>query len=198
MSNRYACLPVDGIARDDRRLVALRHGDMLDIMRWRNAQLAVLRQRDLLTADQQERYFQDVVAPSFAQRQPRQLLFTYLCGQEAIGYGGLVHISWEDRRAEVSFLVAPERVENQEGYAQDFSLYLSMIKELAFCHLGFMRLFTETYDIRNHHIRVLESSGFRLEGRLQAHVRIDGRPVDSLIHGCVLLADGAADKRPSR
>jgi len=157
-------------------------------MHWRNAQLKVLRQREPLTPEKQERYYQGVILPSFAEKTPRQILFSYLHKEELIGYGGLVHISWEDRRAEVSFLVDPDRVGDSSIYSQDFSLYLSLIKQAAFQHLGFMRVFTETYDIRPHHISILESSGFQLEGRLKAHVWIDGKPVDSLIHGCVALS----------
>ncbi len=192
MSARYACLDVDAVVQGECRLVPLRQEDLLSIMHWRNAQLKVLRQREPLTAEQQERYFQTVIAPSYAEKQPRQILFTYLHGQELIGYGGLVHIAWEDRRAEVSFLVDPERAADPSVYAQDFSLYLSLIQKTAFQHLGFTRLFTETYDIRSHHISILESSGFQLEGRLKAHVWIDGQPVDSLMHGCIHLPSTAA------
>jgi RimJ/RimL family protein N-acetyltransferase len=187
MSARYACLDVDTVVQGDRRLVPLRHEDLLSIMQWRNAQLKVLRQREPLTPNEQELYYQRVIAPSYFERQPRQILFSYLHEQELIGYGGLVHISWEDRRAEVSFLVAAERAADLSLYSQDFSQFLALIKETAFRHLGFTRLYTETYDIRRHHIGILESSGFQLEGRLRAHVLIDGQPVDSLMHGCIHL-----------
>jgi RimJ/RimL family protein N-acetyltransferase len=187
MTARYTCLDVDAIAQADRKLVPLRKIDLASVMQWRNAQLKVLRQRELLTPELQERYYQGVILPSYAEKKPRQILFSYLHMEELIGYGGLVHIAWEDRRAEVSFLVAPERAADSSIYSQDFSLYLSLIKQAAFQHLGFTRLFTETYDIRTEHVNILESSGFRLEGRLKAHVWIDGQPIDSLMHGCVNL-----------
>ena len=185
MTGRYKCLNVDAVVQGDRRLVPLRHKDMPSIVQWRNAQLKVLRQRAPLTTEQQECYYQQFITPSFGENEPKQILFSYLHREELIGYGGLVHIAWQDRRAEVSFLVAPERTENASMYSQDFSLYLSLIKETAFQHLGLARLFTETYDIRPLHINILESSGFIPEGRLKAHVWIDAQPVDSLIHGCV-------------
>ena len=187
MSARYDFLDVDTVVQGNRCIVPLRHQDLLSIMHWRNAQLKVLRQKEPLTPEQQECYYQGVIVPSYAEKQPRQILFSYLHRQELIGYGGLVHIAWGDRRAEVSFLVAPERAADPSVYAQDFSLYLSMLQETAFQHLGFTRLLTETYDIRPHHISILESSGFQLEGRMKAHVWIDGQPVDSLLHGCVQL-----------
>jgi len=184
---RFRCLNVDAVVQGDWRIVPLRHKDLLSIMQWRNAQLKVLRQREPLSVEQQERYYEEVIAPSFAQKEPKQILFSYLHREELIGYGGLVHIAWEDRRAEVSFLAAPERAENASTYSQDFAIYLSLIKNAAFRHLGFTRLFTETYDIRPLHVSILESGGFLPEGRLKAHVWIDGQPVDSLMHGCVHL-----------
>jgi RimJ/RimL family protein N-acetyltransferase len=187
MNGRYSCLDVDSVVQSDRRLVPLRDKDLLSIMTWRNAQLKLLRQREPLTPAKQEDYYKRVVIPSFTEKYPKQMLFSYLHLDELIGYGGLVHISWEDRRAEVSFLVAPERAADSSVYSQDFSLYLSLIKKTAFQHLGFTRLFTETYDIRSHHINILESNGFLFEGRLKAHVWIDAHPVDSLMHGCVHL-----------
>jgi RimJ/RimL family protein N-acetyltransferase len=158
-------------------------------MHWRNAQLNVLRQREPLTQEGQERYFQEVIAPSYSEKHPRQILFSYLDGPTLIGYGGFVHIAWEDRRAEVSFLMDPERAADPHLYEQDFSCYLAMLKSAAFRHLKFVRLFTETYDIRWQHVRILELSGFQLEGRLRSHVWIDGKPVDSLVHGCVCLPE---------
>ena len=106
-----------------------------------------------------------------------------------IGYGGLVHIAWEHRRAEISFLLDPARVAAPGSYAVDYANFLSLIKEIAFECLGLHRLFTETYATRTHHISVLEDSEFRHEGVLRDHVIIEGRPVDSLLHGCLKSHD---------
>lgn len=189
MSARYACLNVAEVREGDRALIPIRHEDMPAIMHWRNAQLRVLRQREPLCPEQQERYYQTVIAPSYAESHPRQILFTYLKDREPIGYGGLVHLAWEDHRAEVSFLVAPERAEEPATYAEDFGGFLRLLQRVAFDHLGLARLFTETYDIRPQHVRILEAAGFEPEGRLHAHVWIDGMPVDALMHGCVRLPE---------
>ena len=154
--------------------------------------MRVLRQRVLLTIERQEKYFQEVIAPSFCETQPSQILFSYLSRGVLIGYGGLVHISWEDRRAEVSFLSDPARAADAKEYELDFSTYLAIIQTLAFKHLKFTRLFTETYDLRPQHVSILESSGFELEGRMKSHVWIDLKPVDSLIHGCVRVPYGCS------
>jgi RimJ/RimL family protein N-acetyltransferase len=50
----------------------------------------------------------------------------------------------------------------------------------------FSRLFTETYDIRPHHVAVLEKVGFRLEGRLRKHIAVEGVVTDVLFHGLLL------------
>lgn len=165
------------------RLVA--QDDLLPIMHWRNAQLEVLRGKAPLTPADQDAYWRNVIEPSFSEDEPRQILLTYLHQGEPIGYGGLVHIAWEDRRAEVSFLVSPERAAEPTVYTRDSSTWLRLLRRVAFEMLGLQRLFTETYDLRPHHVALLEAGGFEPEGRLRRHVVIRGRPVDSLFHGCL-------------
>ena len=166
------------------QLVPIRYEDQEPIRAWRNAQLEVLRQAEPLTTEQQEAYFQRVVLPLFEQEQPGQLLFSLLHNNELIAYGGLVHLSWPDGRAEVSFLVDPTRAADPATYRQDFRAYLRLLGQVAFEGLKFNRLFTETYDIRPAHVAILEEAGFRLEGRLRQHVQLKpGTFADSLMHG---------------
>ena len=173
------------------QLVPIRYEDREPIRTWRNAQLEVLRQAEPLTTEQQEAYFQRVVLPLFEQEQPGQLLFSLLHNNELIAYGGLVHLSWPDGRAEVSFLVDPTRAAEPATYRQDFQAHLRLLGEVAFEGLKFNRLFTETYDIRPAHVAILEEAGFRLEGRLRQHVQLKpGTFADSLMHG-QLAADYA-------
>ncbi|MDO7853447.1 GNAT family N-acetyltransferase [Hymenobacter convexus] len=175
----------------DYQLVPIRYEDREPIQAWRNAQLEVLRQAAPLTVEQQDAYFQRVVMPLFEQEQPGQLLFSLLHRGELVAYGGLVHISWADLRAEVSFLVAPERAADAVIYRQDFRAHLRLLGKVAFEELKFNRLFTETYDIRPAHVAILEESGFRLEGRLRQHIQLaPGTFADSLMHG-QLAADYA-------
>ncbi|MBF9237416.1 GNAT family N-acetyltransferase [Hymenobacter sp. BT683] len=173
------------------RLIPIRYEDREPIRAWRNAQLEVLRQAAPLTAAQQEAYFQRVVLPLFDQEQPGQLLFSLLHHNNLVAYGGLVHISWPDSRAEVSFLVDPARAAEPETYRTDFLAHLRLLGQAAFEQLNFNRLFTETYDIRPAHVAILEEAGFRLEGRLRQHVRLAPDTfADSLMHG-QLAADYA-------
>ena len=180
----YRALPPAEYRWDDYQLVPIRYADREPIRAWRNAQLEVLRQAEPLTAAQQEAYFQRVVLPLFEQEQPGQLLFSLLHNNELIAYGGLVHLSWPDGRAEVSFLVDPTRAADPATYRQDFRAYLRLLGQVAFEGLKFNRLFTETYDIRPTHVAILEEAGFRLEGRLRQHVQLKpGTFADSLMHG---------------
>src|SRR5687767_9766743 len=97
--SRYVCADVS-VREEDYAIVAIRREDMLPIMEWRNAQLEVLRQKEPLTETRQLAYWENVVAPGFSQAEPTQILLTYFHRGHAIGYGGFVHISWPDRRAE--------------------------------------------------------------------------------------------------
>jgi RimJ/RimL family protein N-acetyltransferase len=180
----YQPLPQPEFRWEDYRLVPIRYEDREPIRAWRNAQLEVLRQAEPLTAEQQDAYFQRVVMPQFDQEQPGQLLFSLLHHDELVAYGGLVHISWRDSRAEVSFLAEPARAAEPETYRNDFRAHLRLLGQAAFVGLKFNRLFTETYDIRPAHVAILEEAGFRLEGRLRQHVRLAPDTfADSLMHG---------------
>jgi RimJ/RimL family protein N-acetyltransferase len=187
----YRPLPLAEYCHEAYQLIPIRYEDREPIRAWRNAQLEVLRQAAPLTAEHQEAYFQRIVMPLFEQDHPGQLLFSLLHNGELIAYGGLVHLSWPDLRAEVSFLVEPTRAANAATYRQDFLAHLRLLGQVAFEGLKFNRLFTETYDIRPAHVAILEEAGFRLEGRLRQHIQLaSGTFTDSLMHG-QLAADYA-------
>jgi len=165
-------------------VLPLREQDIYKIKDWRNEQMHVLRQKQLLSDENQKTYYEKYVIPTFGEEEPKIMLFSFMDNQEiCIGYGGLTNISWLDKRAEISFLLNTSRTKNEDTYKNDFSAFLNLMKLISFRELQFNRLFTETYDIRPLHISILESSGFVLEGRMKEHVFINGKFVDSLIHG---------------
>lgn len=182
---RYACLSGQLFRDEGREIRPVQDEDIESIRLWRNAQIDVLRQKQPITPEGQISYYQREIWPTMALPQPDNLLVSYLNDGKLIGYGGLVHIAWEHRRAEVSFLVDPVRAGDDAVYRKDFSLFLQLIKRLAFDDLGFNRIFTESYAIRPNHMATLDASGFQLEGALKQHVIINGTPVDALIHGCL-------------
>lgn len=182
---KYNCLTQQIFNQGQYQLVPIRHQDLLNIKQWRNAQIRVLRQQGLLTDEMQESYYRTTLLPAFTEPHPKQILFSCLLQSKCIGYGGIVHIDWTSHRGEVSFLVDPQRHQDQQKYQADFGTFLQLIKKIAFEHLHFHRLFTETFDIRPQHVAILESQGFILEGRLREHVLIEDKYLDSLIHGCL-------------
>jgi hypothetical protein len=181
----YRCLHRQHFDNGPYSIVPLREEDIFLIKEWRNAQMDILRQSTLLTDAEQKAYYKDVVTATFKDEYPQQILLSLLLNGQCIGYGGLVRIDWKKKQGEVSFLVDMERAQNKEIYKNDFSNFLTLIKELAFTDIHLKRLYTETYDIRPLHISVLESNGFAFEERLKNHIHKDGKIMDSLIHGCV-------------
>ena len=181
----YACLGHSSWCSGAYELRPVRYHDREPIRAWRNAQIDVLRQSQPLSEKTQDAYFAEIVRPQFDQSNPDQVLFTLWLEAHLIGYGGLVHIDWWHRRAEVSFLVAPVRLARRT-YEEDFLSFLGLIAEVARDDLGFHRLTGETFPERVEHVRIFESFGFVREGRLLEHRRITGGFGDSLVHGLIL------------
>jgi len=188
-SSIYACLTRSKMCHEDYSIRTVEASDIESIRQWRNAQKDVLRQKNEISQENQVAYYNHYVWPTLAHPNPKNILLAYLKNDRLIGYGGLVHIVWEDRRGEVSFLLDPARTYDQEAYRRDFLTFLNLIKKLAFEDLKLQKLCTETFANRVYHIGVLETAGFSLEGRMRRHVIINGQSVDSLIHGCLVDSD---------
>jgi RimJ/RimL family protein N-acetyltransferase len=165
-------------------LVPIREEDKYIIMQWRNEQIDILRQKQVLTKEEQEQYFSATIANLFEQEKPTQLLFSFLENNILIGYGGLVHIDWESKNAEVSFITETKRnIENQQ-FINDWCTYLQLLKPLANEYLSLNKIYTYAYDIRPNLYKALLQSGFIEEARLKEHVFINGQMQDVLIHSC--------------
>ncbi len=181
----YFCLSENVFKFGDYSIVPVQPDHIEQIRQWRNAQLDVLRQNSVITPEQQKDYYEFQIWPHMSASSPPEILMSYFKSNLLIGYGGLVHIAWRDFRAEISFLLDPSRTKNDIIYKEEFSIFLKLIKKLAFDELSFHRLFTETFDIRTIHIATLEASGFLREGVMRDHVKISNRRIDSIIHGCL-------------
>jgi len=166
-------------------ITSVREKDALSIMRWRNAQIDALRQRDPLTEEQQLRYFREVLLPTFPMERPPMVILAYLKQDKLIGYGGLVHLDWEAKRGEVSFLLDPSRIEDKQSYGREFGNFLILLKHLAFNHLELNRVQTEAYGNRPWHVQTIEANGFRPEGVLRQHVWKGDQWVDAHLHACL-------------
>jgi len=176
----YKCLNTDNLFIDGFELVPIRDLDKIEIMHWRNQQIKFLRQSKLLNEEQQNHYFKTTVAALFNIEYPEQFLFSFLHNGVLCGYGGLVHINWEDRNAEISLLIKTEL--EKDNFAKYWSAYLSILFKIAFEKLNFHKIYTYAFDLRPHLYEILILKGFIEEARLKQHCFYDGEYLDVLIH----------------
>jgi RimJ/RimL family protein N-acetyltransferase len=176
----YKALNKQIFTTDGFYLVPIRFEDRYDIMKWRNEQIYHLRQKEPLTIEQQDVYFENVVAKLFEQVQPNQILFSFLKNEELIGYGGLVHINWEDKNAEVSFIM--DSVLEKDRFQELWLAYLKLIEEVVFHELSFHKMYTYAFDLRPYLYETLGNAGFVEDAKLKSHAIFEGKPVDVVIH----------------
>ncbi len=162
------------------RLVPIRMQDRLDIMKWRNEQIYHLRQNKLLTETDQNWYFEQVVAKLFDEDQPNQILFSLLEEDKCIGYGGLVHINWVDRNAEISFIMNTEL--ESDRFEEIWVEYLKLLDFVALDTLGLHKIYTYAFDLRPHIYPIFESSGYVKDAVLKEHCLFNGKFLDVVIH----------------
>jgi RimJ/RimL family protein N-acetyltransferase len=152
----------------------------MHILKWRNDQVYHLRQDKLLTGADQEIYFTRVVKPLFDQKQPNQLLFSYLEGDTCIGYGGLVHLNWIDKNAEISFVMNTSL--EKKYFSKHWKTFLKLIEEVAFNELKLNKIFTFAYDLRPHLYASIEEVGYSKEATLKNHIFFNNEYKDVVIH----------------
>lgn len=162
------------------KLVPIRHEDRYDIMQWRNEQMYHLRQSEPLTKEKQDWYFHQVVTQLFDQDRPSQILFSFLKDGVCIGYGGLVHINWVDKNAEISFIMNTSLEPN--AFHENWVAYLLLIEQIAFKELSLHKIYTYAFDLRPKLYQALSSSGFIEDARLNEHCLFEGKYIDVLIH----------------
>jgi RimJ/RimL family protein N-acetyltransferase len=176
----YSCLENQIFQSDKYKIVPLRYEDRFDILKWRNEQIYHLRQSKQLTVEDQETYFITVVDALFNQDQPSQILFSCIENDVCIGYGGLVHINWIDKNAEISFIM--DTALEKDNFHANWTKYLSLIEKVSFKDLKFHKIFTYAFDLRPHLYLALQDGGFIEETRLKEHCFFDGKYIDVVIH----------------
>jgi len=110
------------------------------------------------------------------------IIFSFLLSNKCIGYGGFTHINWTKNIAELSFILDTKRVKNSKIYRNEFNIFLKLILKLNNEQIRFKKIFSETYDIRPIHMKILENMNFRYKERKKKFMKIDGKMFDSLIH----------------
>lgn len=178
--DNYPILRQSTIEVGDYSIVPIRFQDRMKILQWRNEQMHHLRQNKPLDKDGQDNYFKNIVANLFHQEKPEQLLFSYLKFGECIGYGGLVHINWVDKNAEISFIM-DTRLES-ECFELHWTTFLSLIEKVAFHDLNLYKIFTYAFDIRPNLYKALEGFSFIKEAILKEHCLFNGQFKDVIIH----------------
>lgn len=176
----YKCLQKQSFSLRRYSIVPIRMEDRFEIMKWRNEQIYHLRQDKPLTEEDQNRYFNTVVKKLFDEERPTQLLFSYIEDNKCIGYGGLVHINWFDKNAEISFIMSTEL--EKYDFQEHWVNYLGMIEQLAFKELKFHKIFTYAFDLRPHLYNAIEVAGFQKEAILTEHCFFRGEFKDVVIH----------------
>ena len=176
----YKCLSKQVYELNEYSVVPIRNEDRMSIMQWRNEQIYHLRQNTPLTVDDQNKYFETAIEALFDQDQPDQLLFSYLKNGICIGYGGLVHISWKDKNAEISFVLKTSL--EKDHFEDHWVVYLSLIEQVGFTELQFYKIYTYAFDLRPLLYTALARAGFKKEAVLVDHCRFGNDFVDILIH----------------
>jgi RimJ/RimL family protein N-acetyltransferase len=179
MSN-YKVLNNQLFSKNEYTIVPIRFEDRFDIMKWRNEQIYHLRQNKLLNIEDQDDYFNNRISQLFIQDLPNQILFSFLKNNVCVGYGGLVHINWIDKNAEISFLINTELEKN--NFNNFWAAYLNLIEQVAFEEINMHKIFTYAFDLRPHLYPVLESCGFIEEARLKEHCLVNGKFLDVIYH----------------
>jgi RimJ/RimL family protein N-acetyltransferase len=161
-------------------LVPIRCEDRIEIMKWRNDQIYHLRQSVPLSIQDQENYFNTTINQLFEAEKPGHLLFSYLEDDECIGYGGLVHLNWIDKNAEISFVMKTELEQNLFKF--HWATFLRLLENVAFNELQFHKIFTYAFDLRPHLYEVLESNFYLKEAVLKEHCYYNNQFIDVIIH----------------
>lgn len=176
----YKVLTQNFFSKDEYSIVPIRYEDRYKIMEWRNEQMYHLRQSEPLTKEKQDSYFTNIVATLFAKDKPEQILFSYLKNDECIGYGGLVHINWQDQNAEISFIMKTE-LEGKE-FEKHWIIYLKLLEQVAFKELKLHKIFTYAFDLRPNIYEIFEKAGLKLETVFKEHLKFENKFIDIVIH----------------
>lgn len=178
--NNYNCLVQQEFTNNNFSIVPIRYQDRIDIMNWRNEQIYHLRQLQPLTQEIQDNYFNTVIANLFEEEKPKQILFSYLENDVCIGYGGLVHIDWNNKNAEISFVMNTSL--EKDFFVFHWSNYLQLIEQVAFKELQLHKIFIYAYNLRPKLYEAAESQQFYKEAILKEHILFDDKFIDVVIH----------------
>ena len=178
--NTFKALSKQEFSMQPFSLVPIRMEDRYSIMEWRNEQMYHLRQNNLLSKEDQDQYFNTVVKKLFDQEKPDQNLFSYLNDGNVIGYGGLVHINWIDKHAEISFIM--NTALEEQFFESHWTNYLGLLEQVAFEELNFHKIFVYAFDLRPRIYSVLKKNNYFKDATLKDHCFYETRFIDVVIY----------------
>ena len=170
------------IKNNDSFIQWLNNTDLESLRIWRNEQKNILRQDKNITVQEQKKYFNSFYKKNCLSKNPKNILFALKFNKKLIGYGGFVHISWKNKRAEISFLLKTSIAKNKKLYEYYFKKFFLLINKISFSYLKFNKIYTETFVFRKKHIKLLEKYGFKKEGLFLNHYYKNKKKINSIIH----------------
>ena len=157
--------------------------DDIDLIRiWRNNQIRVLRQNKRISKTEQKNYFYKVVRKETKKNKPNLILFSIKKNEKTIGYCGLVHISWLNKHAEISFLLDHKLKEREKNYKPIMLRSFNKLFQIGFNKLNLKKLTTETFAYRKDHINIYKILGMKQEGVLKKQYKKSNKLIDSILH----------------
>lgn len=152
-------------------ITPIKYSQRYKIMEWRNDQTYHLRQSSKLTKEDQDKYFDESVLPLYNDDRPNQLLFSFYDNSKFVAYGGLVHINWQEKNAEISFVI-DTKLEKSKFHEYWFN-FLGCIEQLAFLEISLHKLYVYAFDLRPHLYEVLVDTGYFKDAELKEHCLVN-------------------------
>ena len=180
MKTSYKCLETQKFNSEYFSLVPIRWMDRYKIMQWRNEQMFHLRQNKVLNIENQDAYFENIISKLFDQEEPNLILFSLIKDEECIGYGGLVHIDREQKKAEISLLIDPKL--EKTHFKNLWLSFLFLIEKIAFQQIALNEIFTYSYEVRPKLYPILDQAGFIEKERISNVIQQNNNSIDALIH----------------
>jgi RimJ/RimL family protein N-acetyltransferase len=178
---KYKILSLGEYELDNFKITTIDKQHIQLIRKWRNQQINILRQTNVISEVQQNEYFNYNIFPLLESETPVQILFNCYYENKFVGYGGIVHISYSNKIGEISFLLNPE-IKTDLFYDFLFTSFLKLMDIIAFSEVKLLKLYTETYSNRIEHVAILEKFGYRLEGVRRSHLIINEKSEDIYMH----------------
>ena len=176
----YKALKTNNFYLSKYKIVPIRLSDRYTIMNWRNDQIEHLRQREYLTKEKQDQYFEKVIKKEFKEKYPNQILFSFLKNDKFIGYGGLVHIDYFNKNAEISFLTNSSL--DHSKFERYWSKFINLIKIVAFKELSLLKIYAFAFDIRPKLYDIFNKIGFLYESRIRNNYQHKNKIYDTKIY----------------